>query len=384
MILTAQRLKKERFRTTVVRKITQIPADQWGAVFPDVLEGYYFLKTFDEAKLDQFEFLYICVYQDKKLVGAVPCFMTDYSLDTSINGPLRRLTNAIKRVFPDLFCIRTLACGIPTNQGHIGIIGDPKPIVEAVMRRMEMIARREGVQILAFKDFGRQYDGALKIVGDHDFIKMNSLPDTELKLEFRDLEGYLKKLGGSNRSHLRRKFKKADGRVTMEVYDALDDATLSEAYGLYLQVVDDHDMGFETLTLDFFKNAAINVQGRTKYFLWRVDGKMAAFSFCLVGDAELIDYFLGLDYALAKEYSLYFIRFRDVLQWCLERGVKKYMMGCTGYEPKRRLGFAFVPLSLYVHFRFKPIRPLFKLLVGFLKFENFDPELKLWLKEKSQ
>ena len=137
----------------VVTKIEMVPPDAWNKIFPDVLEGYGFFKTFDESKLDQFVFCYICVYHHKELIGAAPCFMMDYSLDTSINGPLRQATNTVKRVFPALFHLKALVCGIPTNQGHIGIGADPSLVVEAILRRMEMIARKEHVHIIAFKDF---------------------------------------------------------------------------------------------------------------------------------------------------------------------------------------------------------------------------------------
>ena len=51
-------------------------------------------------------------------------------------------------------------------------------------------------------------------------------------------------------------------------------------------------------------------------------------------------------------------------------------MGITGYEPKRRLGFEFVPLYIYVKLRNRALRPVFNFICSFLKFENFDPSLQ--------
>ena len=51
-------------------------------------------------------------------------------------------------------------------------------------------------------------------------------------------------------------------------------------------------------------------------------------------------------------------------------------MGITGYEPKRRLGFEFVPLYIYAKLRNRMLRPVFSLMCQFLKFENFDESLK--------
>jgi hypothetical protein len=90
----------------------------------------------------------------------------------------------------------------------------------------------------------------------------------------------------------------------------------------------------------------------------------------------LIDYYVGLDYSVAHKYHLYFLKFRDVMNWCIEHKIKKYEMGITGYEPKRRLGFEFVPLYLYAKLRNSAFRPVFNLICQFLKFEHFDPSLQ--------
>lgn len=51
-------------------------------------------------------------------------------------------------------------------------------------------------------------------------------------------------------------------------------------------------------------------------------------------------------------------------------------MGSTGYEPKRRLGFDFIPLYIYAKHRNKLINPILKFFSHILKPENFDPVFK--------
>ena len=112
-----------------------------------------------------------------------------------------------------------------------------------------------------------------------------------------------------------------------------------------------------------------------KFFLWRIDGKLVMFLFGLASKDMFMDYYMGLDYSVAHKYHLYFIKFRESLAWCIENKIKQYEMGITGYEPKKRLGFDFVPLYLYVKLRNRALRPIFNLICQFLKFENFDPIL---------
>jgi len=377
-LIISRRHKRSALKTRVLRKISDIPPGHWNDVFPDVLESYDFFKTLDDSNLQQFSFYYIVVYAGKTPVGATACFMLNYSLDTSINGPLRRVTNSIKRLKPNLFSLKVLACGMPIGQGRIGAPKDSDNVIKVILRRMEQIAKKNRAAIIAFKDFDQSYTGMLDPLQRSGFTKLDSLPTTELNVWFSNFEEYIKTLSSANRYDLRRKFKKVDGHVAidLEIVDALSEAALRDVYKLYLDIVNKHDMTFELLPIDFFRNISINMPGRVKYFLWRIDGKVAAFLLCLVSKDMLIDYYVGLDYTIAHDYHLYFLKFRDTLNWCIKHNIKKYEMGITGYEPKRRLGFDFVPLYLYAKLRNRMLRPIFSLACQFLKFENFDPALR--------
>lgn len=372
--------RHERFalRTKVVKKISEIPEADWNGLYPDVLESYDFFRTLDESSLEQFSMHYIMVYEWSRPVGATTCFTMDYSLDTSVKGPLRRLTNSLRKIKPGLFSLKVVVCGMPIGQGRLGSAGHPPAVLKAIERRMERIARKNKAHIIAFKDFDRTYTSLIDPLQKEGFSKFESLPTTEMNVWFKDFEEYLKTLSGANRYDLRRKFKKVDGCVNMDVSveDSLEDGALRDVYRLYLDIVDRHDMGFELLPMEFFRNISKNMPGRTKFFLWRLDGALVMFLLCLVSKDTFIDYYVGFDYSIALKYHFYFIKFRETMNWCIRHGIKKYEMGITGYEPKRRLGFDFIPLYLYVKLRNRMLRPAFNLICQFLKFENFDPDLK--------
>lgn len=377
-MIVSKRHKRIPLTTRVFKSISDIPQEKWDRIYPDVLEGYNFFRTLDESGLEQFSFYYILVYEGKSVVGATTCFLMDYSLDTTINGPLRKLSNAVKRLKPNIFSLKALVCGMPIGPGRFGINGDKDRVIHVIERRMEQIAKRQRCAIVAFKDFERTAVPLLDVLQNQGYTKLDSLPTTELNVLFKDFEDYLKTLSPASRYDLRRKFRKVDGHVKfeMKVVDALDEHELHEVYRLYLDIVDKHDMGFELLPMAFFRNLSKNMPGETKYFLWYLEGKLVAFLLSLVSDERFIDYYVGLDYSIAHKYHLYFVKFRDVLSWCIERKIKMYEMGITGYEPKRRLGFEFVPLYLYAKLRNRWMRPIFGVVCQFLKFENFDPALK--------
>lgn len=363
----------------VTRKIEDVPQGDWDKVFPGVLEGYNFFKGLDKSKFDQFSFYYITVYDGDAIVGAAPCFLLNYSLDTSISGPTRRIFNLIKKAFPQFLSIKALVCGMPMGKGHIGMAHQDRRIVKAILHKMEEVAKHEKARIVAFKDFSHEYKDMLGFLLKKKFFKVDGLPYAEMDLDFKDFDDYLKKrLSGASRYDLKRKFKKVDADVDikMEMVDEPNDEDLRRIYELYLAMVDKHEMSFEIVPQEFFKAVSKHMPGQTKFFLWKVDDKVVAFLFCLLSGDVMLDYYLGLDYSVAHKYHLFFIKHRDMMKWCIEKGIKTYEMGTTGYEPKKRLGFDFTPLTIYVKHMSRVINPILKMLTHLLKFENFDPDLK--------
>jgi len=377
-MIVSRRHKRLPIKTRVVRRADEIPPEAWRRVWPPALEDQGFFKSIDDARLDQFSFYYILAYRRNHLVGIAPCFFMDYPLDTSVSGPLRRVSNAIKRVSPKIFSMRAFVCGCPISPGTIAAAEDPDHVFHAITRRIEQMAKKMRASVIGYKDFGRSYTPLLDTLQKSGYSKFDSLPNTELNVWFSDFEGYLKTLTAASRYDLRRKFRRVDGRVKihMEVTSSPDEKTLEVIYKLYRQTEAAHEMGFEILTVEFFRNIARYMPESAKFFLWKMDGRIVAFLMCLVSHDRLSDYYVGLDYSIAHEYHLYFLKFRDVLNWCIKHKIKTYEMGLTGYEPKRRLGFDFVPLYLYVKLRNRLMRPLFKVFCQFLRFENFDPDLK--------
>lgn len=363
--------------TRVFRKITDIPFDDWNSVFQDRLTGYHLFKTLDESCLEQFSLYYAMVYDRGQPVGAASCFLMEYSLDTTIQGPLKIILMAIKKIFPRIFSLKALMCGSPAAVGHIGTAGESDRVVRAIVQSMERIAERERAAILTFKEFPSACDPMLACLQTEGFCRFESFPNTVKDLHFKNFDEYLMSLSYKTRYDLKRKFKKVDGqiKIEMEVVNDLGDS-LDAAYGLYRQVLAAHDISFEILPKEFFVKLSENMPDKVRYFLWRIDGKLVTFVCCLVADGYFLDYCLGLDYAAAHEYHLYFVRFRDMMNWCIQNGIKTYEMGCTNYDPKKRLDFEFVQLNVYVKFRNKAINSHLSKFCDWLKPERFDPILK--------
>lgn len=371
-------MDKNKFATKIAKSIDEVSAEQWKRLFPPSLENYLFFKTIEESNLKDFSFYYILVYKNDSLVGIAPCFNMVYSLATTVQGYLKNIFLLLGRLCPGLFNLKTIICGSPATEGSIGIAEENKSeILEAILNKMKQIAKQEHAFAVAFKDFPEYYVPLLNPLVHKGFCKMRGYPAVKIDLHFNSFEEYLKTLSRSSRKSLRRKFRKVSAlkKIECEVTNSIHHC-LDEAYRLYQQVFNKSEVHFEEYTMEFLKKISDNMPQEVKYFLWRIEGKLVAFNLCLASEDTLIDEFLGLDYSVAYQYSLYFITFRDIITWCIENGIKKYESGALAYETKRRLGHIFIPLFIYASFTNKFLNRFIKLIAWSLRPENFDEGLK--------
>lgn len=203
------------------------------------------------------------------------------------------------------------------------------------------------------------------------------MPLTRLELKFSDFENFLSSLGKITRKGLRRKFRKTESAAKIEM-EVVGDITpfIEEVYPLYLQVHERSPLKFETLTKDYFCRLGREMPERVRFFLWRQQGKIIAFSLAFVHNDTLYDECLGMDYSVALELSLYFYTLRDVLTWAIEGGLKFYCSTPLNYDPKLHLGCHLVPLDLYVRHTASFLNPIFRRAVKLLEPTRHDPVLQ--------
>jgi predicted N-acyltransferase len=362
----------------IVRKIADIPRKEWDAIFPDVLEGYRFFKSIDESDFDGISFYYIVAYKKDALVGAAPCLLMDYPFDTTVDGLLKNVSSKIREFFPAILNSKMLLCGSIASEGRFGITDTHRgQVMKEIVRGMERIAKNEKAAILTFKDYPLEYVPSLDLLLKEDFYKMRGYPSVKIDIDFDSFDDYIKTLSYSTRKDLKRKFKKIDAleKIDFEVTDNVDDF-LDEAYFLYLQTFYRSGVIFEKIPKNFFKSISRNMKDNAKYFLWRIKGRLVAFDLCLADENTLVDEYLGIDYLMTHKYSLYFITFRDIINWCIKNNIKKYESGALTYEPKKRLGCTFIPHYIYVKHMNKFINPFFKILCFLLRPENFDATVR--------
>lgn len=361
------------------KKAQEIPRNAWTKLESPFIEDYDFFCALDESNFPEFTFFYLIIFDGDEPLAGTTLFMMNFPLDLATDGVVLKLLTFFKKFFPRILAPRMLFCGLPMGPGRILIKSENKKVMMTLQLALDHLAQAEAASIIAFKDFDKKAQSMLAQYLDKNFFMVESFPTTEMELMFNDFDHYLKSLSSVSRSGLKRKLKKVDGKVKidLEVTNQLDDKTLNAIHQLYLQTYQKNEMSLEKITPEFFKKVSEFMPNETKIFLWRINEKIVGFAFCLAKGDHFIDYYLGFDYSVAFDYHLYDIRFRDLMKWCIHHNIKTYEMGQTSYEPKRRLGFKLVPLYFYIKHTNKIMNVCCRFLVRFIRPSNFDPVFKM-------
>lgn len=338
-----------RVRVCSLAEIRDSPA--WRMSFSDRAKDHRYFETVDETLSGDFDFRCAAVEDREGRTCAIqPLFFLDQDIAVTAPGSLRLLVRRLRVGFPRLLKLRTLMVGCAAGEGGVAAPRQEcrSHFVTALREALPEIARRAGAALIVWKDSPaeeRETMQSLTVGGV--FLRAPSMPATRLRLEFATFEEFLqRRVSHASRKDLRRKFKAA---VPLEMNIVTSVADIAgEVHALYSQVFARSRLRFERLSREFLAQLGERMPDRARFFLWRKDGRLVACSICLLHDGILYDEYLGLDYAVALDWHLYFITLRDMLTWAIEHGVREYRSTPLNYEPKLRLGFELAPLDLYV------------------------------------
>ena len=155
---------------------------------------------------------------------------------------------------------------------------------------------------------------------------------------------------------------------------------IDELYPLHVSVAQRARVKFETYSREYFIEAGNRMPDRHRYFVWRWNGKIIAFSFCTIWNGEIWDNEIGLDYSVAHELNLYYQTFHDIVVWSLRNGLRRYCTGPFDYGPKLQLRLRPVPVDLYVRHKSIVMNSLIRRIAPFFAPVRSDPALRKYFR----
>lgn len=348
----------------------------WKKSFSLHSKDHRFYAVIEETLANQFEYRYVILENSRTGGSAVqPFFFVVQDLTAGLPKKLRAPVDRIRKKFPRFLKMRILMVGCAAGEGNIG---STEPwAIEALHDFLAVYPRFEKCAIVLLKDVPAKYRPSLIPFCENGYTRAPSMPAATLDLDFTSFEDYMQKnLSRIFRKNLRRKFKAiaAHPPITLEV---ITDASpfVDEIFPLYLQTFHRSQFKFEELTKEYFCELGRTMPDRIRYFLWRQNGRIIAFNLCMVHEGVLYDLDVGLDYSVALEMHLYFVTWRDVVQWSIENGLKTYHTGPLNYDPKLHLRMKLAPQDLYARHTSAMLNPFFKIAIHYLQPARHDPIL---------
>jgi predicted N-acyltransferase len=374
--------------TIVADSIEAFGREEWNRLFTDELEDWSYYRAVERSGLADFSWIYFGVRDNGRLRAVVPGFITDYELDTTVSGPLRRVTDALSRTFPRLLRQRMLALGSPVAEiCHLGFepgtsLTDQQDLLDAILARAEAHAQEKHVQMVAAKDSNAAQDAlwahSAKLQG---MRRQPGLPTAFLDVHFDTLDEYLASLSKATRKDMRRKLKTA-AELRVEWRTNVDDIA-SEIMRLYTSTFANAQFNFEELTPEYFRSVLRELEGRANCVTYWLRDRLVAFNLVLHDGKRLLDKFLGMDYAVAREHNLYFCTWFENVRYCIEHRIALYQSGQGLHAVKRRLGSRLGANWLWYRHRNRVLDAILATVERVARLDRHDPELAALLGESS-
>ncbi len=348
-------------------------------MFQNRCKDHRYYEIVEQTLQNDFEHHYLLLEDHSGNARAIqPVFFVRQNLIEGVPGRVRSVVDIIRKIFPRFLTMRVLMVGCAAGTGDIGACDgtDEAWAAQALQGSLRTYARRNKASLVVLKDFPANYRSPLKTFALNGYARIPSMPMTRLSLHYENWDDYFRTLSKATRKDLRRKFRKAGRAANIELEVVSEIAPfIDEIYPLYLAVHERSPLKFETLTKDYFRAIAQRMPELARFFIWRQDGKIVAFSFCLVCGDAIYDECIGLDYTVALDLHLYFYTLRDIISWAIQQGLKHYYSNPLNYEPKLHLDCELVPLDLYVRHTSALLNPIFSRVIKYLGPTRHDPVL---------
>ena len=377
-------------RGEVYPSIASVPRAVWETMLPGEPEGWDYYRAVEDAPPPAFKLGAIAALDGDEVVAAAPMFRVAYRIDTPLQGRLRQIGQWVFERAPRLVSLPVIGIGSPMSDNcTVGFAPWLSPAqrnvaFDAMLAKLEAVAAEEKSALVAVKSIDGLADGLQPSLGAHRYNRVTSVPLVMLDLPYASMEQYLSGLRGKTRAYLKRKMR-ASLQVRTEYRTSL--AGLEhEVFRLFQDTLRQSkvDYGeFEQLTPDYFPCVLARLGERAQLALNWHGQDLVGFQLSLIGEKRIVTKHIGMRYPQARELSLYFLNWMQMIEFAIARGIPAVEMGATTYATKLLFGGHLSRRWLYFRFRGDIANRLLRPLAPLFDFERNDPELKT-LEQRSQ
>jgi len=364
------------------RSITEIDAAEWAHLAgTNVLAHHGLLRTIEETGIGRHGCRYFVARNETGPLGAIVSRIEDkahadgtiplggHRLDKMLFGKF-----ATAARYAGVIGLPCLVCGNPLGPSEPVLVRpgatapESKRIVEALVRAVELAARREKWSI-CFRQVGRGESSIAQVLTERGYLRGSELPTAYLDLKpewlsFADYRKHLKKAHSKMATNVNRELSKAKrvGLVieTVEAPEACSQElhSLIEAHNLR------HNGKPCPVHVDFFKNIKGRMGDAIAITTARVGGALCAVQVRLQAGSEMVAWMTGIDDKVAREASAYFnLNYNHTIEYMIAAGYRRINYGALLWDVKARRGCMALESDFYFHSRNPLQRAVLKPLI---------------------
>lgn len=337
--------------------IDEIEENLWDSLLPpnEIIKTHRFLKAVERSNINNCNFSYVLFFSNGKAVANASIFCMDIYLDVIAPVLIKNICRNIRKAIPNFLKLKLVGCGTPVATCGNGIAISEKThfkqIIVSLTQAIFQIAERERAHCLLYKEYNSQEAHAFDTLQSMGFLKLPSLPTTFIDVSWHSFDEYLKSLKKKYRLLVKNDLAKLnDPELSIEISKDFGKYA-NELWTLYMNVYEKAEVKFEQLTPEFFQNISIYLKGESSAILFKINNKIVAFELIIEDDFTLRPIYLGIDYEMNKNISLYFNSIYQIIKIGIERNKTTIELGQTSYYPKLKTGARVEPLYLYLKFK---------------------------------
>jgi predicted N-acyltransferase len=360
----------------VVHQLDQTNRPAWESLRDpgNLLSDYRYLKTIEEARVIECQPCYFEFYAGSEMICFAPAYLLANDLALYAGDPVQKVLLALRRLFPGWLKVPTLEFGSPISTGQMLSISPLAGLSQLGQAAALIIAyaRTHRIGLVLLRDFVgpvRPLELAFKQNG---FAEMLDFPLARMSVRWDSFEAYLAEMTDHYRSPVRRKMKLKEKQAIKTVWRRDESALdyLSDYRRLFANVRERSSEYPREYIGDPYHQAMHAFMGEDSLWLqYFKDGILAAFLHLVVYQDQLLLHYIGMDYQVSHQASLYFNALYDAIKYAIEHRLHSIDAGVTTYPAKAAAGFSILPQRMYFWHRSPLIRRF--AVRGFEAFTDF-------------
>ncbi|MET0391529.1 MAG: peptidogalycan biosysnthesis protein [Chitinophagaceae bacterium] len=326
---------------------------EWNSILDDhdIFHRHSFLSAVEDSRVENATLSYLLFYDGDVLTATTVFSIFSISLDLFTGDS--RIVKALKKVFPKLFSIRILVCGLPasfgqqnlklTDDAHTGAIS------RLIAAEMRGVAKQQRIKFMAVKELERHEATRLNGLEKEGFFLTHSIPYMQLPVRWNSFQNYLSSLRHPYRRRILQALKKAgctepvilspgqyDGEGTAWVVAPPGENFAGDFFPAYLRVMERTPVKLETLNKAFFEQLQ---QRKEEYEVLHfiVNGNVISTG-VLVSSGDILTFMLVGRENEKDPYDSYVNLVYGIVALAIQRGVRQVKLGQTAYWVKSCIG----------------------------------------------